>query len=84
MLGPVNFLILTGKSRLCQNEMKECLVFSSMLPNHSMTFCVFLHWFTFKIVRSFVFNLSKIDLLIFPESLFAGLMSQHFGAVEPG
>ena len=61
------------------NEIKECLVFSSMLPNHSMTFCVFLHWFTFKIVRSFVFNLSKIDLLIFPESLFAGLMSRHFG-----
>ena len=45
-----------------------------------MTFCVFLHWFTFKIGRSFVFILSDIiDLLIFLESLFAGLMSRHFG-----
>ena len=33
----------------------------------------------FKINRRFVFILSNIDLLIFPESLFAGLMSRHFG-----
>ena len=44
--------------------------FSSMLPNHSITFCVFLHWLTFKIDRSFVFILSNIDLLIFLESFF--------------
>ena len=50
-----------------------------MLPNHSITFCVFLHWFTFKIDRRCVFSLSKYDLLIFPESLLAGLMSRHFG-----
>ena len=59
--------------------MKECLFFSLMLPNHSITFCVFFHWFTFKIDRRCMFSLSKIDLLIFPESLLAGLMSRHFG-----
>ena len=80
MLGPGNFQRLTGKNRLCMsNEMKECLFFSLMLPNHSITFCVFLHWFTFKINRRCVFSLSKIDLLILPESLLAGLMSRHFG-----
>ena len=50
-----------------------------MLPNHSITFCVFLHWFTCKIVLKWVFTLSKISLLIFPELLFAGLISRHFG-----
>ena len=50
-----------------------------MLPNHSITFYVFLHWFTFKIVLKWVFTLSKISLLIFPESLFAGLISRHWG-----
>ena len=33
------------------NEMKECLVFSPILPNDSMRFCAFLHWFSFKIDR---------------------------------
>ena len=51
--------------------MKECLFFSLMLPNHSITFCVFFHWFTFKIERRCMFSLSKYDLLIFPESVLA-------------
>ena len=38
-----------------------------------------IHWFTFKINRSFVLILSNIDLLIFPELLLAGLISRHFG-----
>ena len=59
MFSPVNFEILTGKSRLYQTN--------------------WIHWFTFKIDRSFVLILSNIDLLIFPESLFAELMSRHFG-----
>ena len=46
------------------NEIKECLDFSSILPNQSITFCVFRHWFAFKIVLSCVFILSKINLLI--------------------
>ena len=59
---------------------KGCVVSSSILPNQSITFCVFRHWFTFKIVLSCVFILSKINLLIFPESLIiAGLISRHFG-----
>ena len=61
------------------NEIKECLVFSSILPNQSITFSVFRHWFAFKIVLSCVFILSKINLLIFPESLFARLISRHVG-----
>ena len=61
------------------NEIKECLVFSSILPNQSITFYVFRHWFTLKIVLICVFILSKINLLIFPESLFAGLISRPFG-----
>ena len=31
------------------NEIKLCLCFSLMLPNHSITFCVFFHWFKFKL-----------------------------------
>ena len=61
------------------NGIQECLVFSSILPNQSITFCVFRHWFTFKNVLSCVFIVSKINLLIFPEWIFAGLISWHFG-----
>ena len=61
------------------NEMKECLVFSSILPNQSIMFCMFRHWFTFKIILSCMFILAKINLLIFPQLLFSGLISQHFG-----
>ena len=47
--------------------------------NDLIKFCVLLHWFTFKIALKRVFTLSKISLLIFPKSLFARLISRHFG-----
>ena len=58
------------------NEIKMCLFFSLMLPNHSITFCVFLHWFTLNIDRRCVFSLSKIDLLIFPELIAFGWVDE--------
>ena len=61
------------------NEMKELQVSSWILPNQSITFRVFLHRFTFKIVLTCVLTLSKINLPIFPGSIFAALISRHFG-----
>ena len=52
-----------------------------MLPNHSVTFCLFLHWFTFKIYRSFVFILSNIDLLIFSGIAFCWVDEPAFRVV---
>ncbi len=61
------------------NEIKLCLCFSLMLPNHSITFWVFFHWFKFRIFLKLELILSRMILLSFPDSLFAGLISRHFG-----
>ncbi len=61
------------------NEIKLCLCFSLILPNHSITFWVFFHWFKFRIFLKLELILSRMILLSFPDSLFAGLISQHFG-----
>ena len=60
--------------------MLDCLSF--MLLNHSIIELVFFHWFTFKVSLSCVLMLSSMFLLIFPISLFVGLMSLHVNLVR--
>jgi hypothetical protein len=60
------------------NEIKLCLSLSFILPNHEITCCVFLHWFEFSFYLKLELILSKITLLSFPDSLFAGLIDRHF------
>ena len=64
------------------NEIRLCLYFSLMLPNHSITFWVFFHWFKFRIFLKLELILSRMILLSFPDSLFAGLISRHFGLLS--
>ena len=54
-------------------------MFSLMLPNHSITFWVFFHWFKFRVFLKLELTLSRMILLSFPDSLLAGLISRHFG-----
>ena len=76
----VNFLKLMGRNRQCQTKWKcACLCYSVMLPNQSMAFCGLLHWLAFEISLKLQFISSRITLLSFPDSLFAGLMSRQVG-----
>ena len=58
---------------------KLCRCFSWIVINQSMTVLVFFHWLSCKFSRVFLFILSKITLLIFPSSFFAGLISLTVG-----
>ena len=61
------------------NEIKLCLSLSFIFPNHSITCFVFLHWFKFSFCLELELISSKINLLNFPDSLLAELISRHFG-----
>ena len=58
---------------------KLCRSFSWIVINQSMTVLVFFHWLSCNFSRMFLFILSKITLLIFPSSFFAGLISLTVG-----
>ena len=59
------------------------LVFLFIAWNQSMTACVLLHsWFTLVDDLMAVFTRSRMILLIFPNSLLAGLMSHMLGCSE--
>ena len=51
--------------------------FSLILLNHLITAPVFFHWLTFRMDRSSVLMPSRIDLLIFPSSLFVGFINRQ-------
>ena len=55
----------------------KCLL--RILLNQSITVSVFLHWFKPIASRMFLFAVSKIALLICPNSFFAGFMSLTVG-----
>ncbi len=61
------------------NEIKLCLCFSLMLPNHPITFWMFFHCFKFRVFPKLELILSRMILLSFPDLLLAGLISRHFG-----
>ena len=56
------------------NEANECFCMSGMLVNQLITSDVFFHWLSFVIFLIFELILSRICLLTFPSSLFAGIM----------
>ncbi len=53
-----------------------------MLPNHSITFWVFFHWFKFRISLKLELILSRMILLSFPDSLFAGLIAACYSCMN--
>lgn len=57
----------------------ECLFFSLMFENQSITDLVFLHWLEFVLDLNVLLILSNICLPIRPRSFFAGLINLHFG-----
>ena len=59
--------------------MKALDSFSLILLNHLITASVFFHWLTFRMDRSSVLMPSRIDLLIFPSSLFVGFINRQVG-----
>ena len=61
------------------NEANECFCMSGMLVNQLITSDVFFHWLSFVIFLIFELILSRICLLTFPSSLFAGFMRRHVG-----
>ena len=61
------------------NEANECFCLSGMLVNQLVTSDVFFHWLSFVIFLIFELILSRICLLTFPSSLFAGFMRRHVG-----
>ena len=61
------------------NEANECFCMSGMLVNQLITSDVFFHWLSFVIFLIFELILSRISLLTFPSSLFAGFMRRHVG-----
>ncbi len=73
------FSEIDGWKSTMSNEIKLCLCFSLMLSNHLITFWVFFHWFKFRIFLKLELALSRMILHSFPDSLFAGLISRHFG-----
>ena len=56
------------------NEANECFCMSGMLVNQLITSDVFFHWLSFVISLTFELILSRICLLTFPSSVFAGFM----------
>ena len=58
-------------------NLHKCLL--RILLNQSITVSVFLHWFKPIASRMFLFAVSKIALLICPNSFFAGFMSLIVG-----
>ena len=58
-------------------NLHKCLL--RILLNQSITVSVFLHWFKPIASRMFLFAVSKIALLICPNSFFAGFMSLTVG-----
>ena len=61
------------------NEANECFCMSGMLVNQLITSDVIFHWLSFVIFLIFELILSRICLLTFPSSLFAGFMRRHVG-----
>ena len=61
------------------NEANECFCMSGMLVNQLITSDVFFHWLSFVISLTFELILSRICLLTFPSSFFAGFMRRHVG-----
>ena len=61
------------------NEANECFCMSGMLVNQLITSDVFFHWLSSVIFPIFELILSRICLLTFPSSLFAGFMRRHVG-----
>ena len=59
------------------NEANECFCMSGMLVNQLITSDVFFHWLSFVISLTFELILSRICLLTFPSSVFAGFMRRH-------
>ena len=61
------------------NEANECFCMSGMLVNQLITSDVIFHWLSFVIFLIFELILSRICLLTFPSSLFAGFMRRRVG-----
>ena len=61
------------------NEANECFCMSGMPVNQLVTSDVFFHWLSFVAFLIFELILSRICLLTFPSSLFAGFMRRHVG-----
>ena len=61
------------------NEANECFCMSGMPVNQLVTSDVFFHWLSFDAFLIFELILSRICLLTFPSSLFAGFMRRHVG-----
>ena len=61
------------------NEANECFCMSGMLVNQLITSDMIFHWLSFVIFLIFELILSRIYLLTFPSSLFAGFMRRHVG-----
>ena len=61
------------------NEANECFCMSGMLVNQLITSDVFFRWLSFVIFLIFELILSRICLMTFPSSLFAGFMRRHVG-----
>ena len=70
---------MEGQNSLMSNttNLHKCLL--RILLNQSITVSVFLHWFKPIASRMFLFVVSKIALLIRPNSFFAGFMSLTVG-----
>ena len=61
------------------NEANECFCVLGMLVNQLVTSDVFFHWLSFVAFLISELILSRICLLTFPSSLFAGFMRRHVG-----
>ena len=57
----------------------ECFCLLGILVNQLVKSDVFFHWLSFVIFLIFELILSRICLLTFPSSLFAGFMRRHVG-----
>ena len=60
---------------LISNTMNLYLLFTSIFMNHSITFCIFFHWLTFKCFIRLELILSIVTLLILPISFLAVLIN---------
>ena len=71
----VLLLIIFGQKSLMSKITKLCRCLSWIAIKKSMKVLVFFHWLSCKFSQIFLFIWSKITLLIFPSSFFAGLIS---------
>ena len=68
-----------GKNCRCRTRRTNAFCISGMPVNQLVTSDVFFHWLSFVALLIFELILSRICLLTFPSSLFAGFMRRHVG-----